>query len=116
MKALLIAASVALMTTTAIAGPLTEQQARLRAAQWVRGPGFAKDRSVRGPAADKSVAEILSHIREAVLAIRGDTRYCGIIREPTWILMWDSAEAADWNGGYPVMISARTSKVVDCRS
>ena len=98
MKALLIAASVALMTTTAIAGPLTEQQARLRAAQWVRGPGFAEDRSVRGPAADKSVAEILSHIREAVLAIRGDTRYCGIIREPTWILMWDSAEAADWNG------------------
>jgi hypothetical protein len=72
--------------------------------------------NLRSPAADKSVKEILSHIREALLAVRGDTQYCGPIREPTWILMWDSPEAAQWFGGYPVMINARTGKVLDCRS
>ena len=104
------------MATSAIAAPMTEQQARLKAAQWVRGPRFSGDQSARGPAGDKSLAEILNHIREAVLAMRGDTQYCGVIKEPTWILMWNSAEAADWNGGYPVMINARTGKVIDCRS
>ena len=95
---------------------MTEQQARLKAAQWVRGPMFGAEVSVRGPAADKSLTEVINHIREAVLAVRGDTRYCGLIREPTWILMWDSVEAAEWHGGYPVMINARTGKVIDCRS
>ena len=98
------------------AAPLTEQQARLKAAEWVRGPMFAQDRSLRGPAADKSVDDILSHIRESLLVVRGNTGYCGIIREPTWILIWDDAASADWNGGYPVMVNARTGNVLDCRS
>jgi hypothetical protein len=59
---------------------------------------------------------VLSHIRESLLVVRGDTGYCGVIREPTWILIWDSPEAAEWHGGHPVMINARTSKVLDCRS
>jgi hypothetical protein len=110
-----VAALLALLTT-AHGEPLTEQQARIKAAQWVRGPMFGADRSASGPAADKSLAEVLSHIRESLLAVRGDTRYCGVIREPTWILIWDSEEAAAWYGGYPVMINARTGKVLDCRS
>jgi hypothetical protein len=120
MRIALVAAIVliglATLSTTSRAGPLTEQQARLEAAQWVRGPMFSEDRSSRGPGADKTVAEILSHIRESLLVVRGNTGYCGVIREPTWILIWDSAEAAEWYGGYPVMINARTGKVWDCRS
>jgi len=73
MKVFLATMSVVWITTTAIAGPITEQQARLKAAQWVRGPMFSEDHSARGPAADKSIEEVLSHMREAVLAIRGDT-------------------------------------------
>ncbi len=104
------------VVNTVQAAPLTEQQARIKAAEWVRGPMFAQDRSIRGRAAEKSFKEVLSHIRESLLVVRGDTRYCGVIRKPTWILMWDSAEAAEWYGGYPVMINARTGKVLDCRS
>ncbi len=70
---------------------------------------------MRGPAADKSVAEVLSHIRDSLLVVRGDTHYCGVIREPTWILLWDSAEAAEGYGGYPVMINARTGMILDRR-
>ena len=103
------------LVNTVQAAPLTEQQARLKAAEWVRGPMFAQDRSLRGPASNKSVAEVLSHIRESLLVVRGNTGYCGVIREPTWILIWDNPESADWNGGYPVMINARTGHVLDCR-
>jgi hypothetical protein len=81
-----------------------EQQARLKAARWVRGPMFGVDTSARSPAADKPLTEVRSHIREAFLAVGGDTRYCDIIREPTWILMRNSAEAAEWYGGYPVIV------------
>jgi hypothetical protein len=101
---------------TAHARPMTEQQARLKAAQWVRGPMSAQEAADRGPAADKSLVEVLSHIRESLLVVRGNTGYCGIIREPTWILIWDDAESAAWYGGYPVMINARTGQVLDCRS
>src|SRR5512139_903470 len=87
------------LVSTVPAAPLTEQQARIKAAEWVRGPMFAHDPTMRGPAAEKSIPEVLSHIRESLLVVRGDTRYCGIIREPTWILMWDSTEAAEWYGG-----------------
>ena len=116
--ALVTAITLIAMTSvnTVQAAPLTERQARIKAAEWVRGPMFAQDPSMRGPAAAKSLHEVLSHIRESLLVARGDTRYCGVIREPTWILMWDSAEAAEWYGGYPVMINARTGKVLDCRS
>jgi hypothetical protein len=52
------------------------------------------------PVTAAKTAEILSHIRESLLVIRGDTHYCGVIREPTWILIWDSAQAANtWFGG-----------------
>ena len=101
---------VAVGGATAHAGPMTEQQARLKAAQTVRDP------VAQGPASEKSLADVLSHIRESLLVVRGNTGYCGIIREPTWILIWDDAESAAWNGGYPVMINARTGQVLDCRS
>jgi len=119
MRRTLVAATVLMAIAagnTVEAAPLSERQARLKAAEWVRGPMFAQDRSARGPAAVKSLDEVLGHIRESLLVVRGDTRYCGVIREPTWILLWDSAEAAAWSGGYPVMINARTGKVLDCRS
>jgi hypothetical protein len=129
----LIALSAAILPTYA-AQMMTKQQARVAAAQFVQGPMFAcVDQSaapythadyaacmagigkMRVTAA--KTAEILGHIRESLLVVRGDTQYCGIIREPTWILIWDSAEAAEtWFGGYPVMIDARTGKVRDCRS
>jgi hypothetical protein len=82
--AALVLTGLATLITRVEAGPLTEQQARLKAAQWVRGPMFSEDRSAAGPAANKSVAEILSHIRESLLAVGGNTGYCGVIREPTW--------------------------------
>ena len=106
---------LATLTETVEAGPLTEQQARLKAAQWLRGPGFSADPSVRGPEADRSIPEILEHIRDALLVVRGNTGYCGAILEPTWILIFNH-EASSWNGGYPMMINARTGKVLDCRS
>ena len=48
--------------------------------------------------------------------MRGDTSYCGAIREPTWIFIWNTEESASWFGGYPVIVNARTGKVLDCRS
>ena len=104
-----------LSAVPATAAPLTEAQARQKAAEWVRGPMFGADRSARGAAAEKPLDQVLDHIRESLLVVRGDTHYCGVIREPTWILMWDDAESAAWTG-YPVMINARTGKVLDCRS
>jgi hypothetical protein len=118
---------------------ITEQQARVAVAQFVQGPMFAcvdkrappythadyaqcmadikaADPDIKPVTAAKT-EEILSHIRESLLVVSGDTHYCGVIREPTWILMWDSAEVANTLfGGYPVMIDARTGKVRDCRS
>jgi hypothetical protein len=108
---------------------MAEQQARIAAAEWVQGPMFGcvdPDARANPACVAETVgstrvtatrtAEILSHIRESLLAVRGDTQYCGIIREPTWILIWDSEESARWYGGYPVMINARTGMVMDCRS
>jgi hypothetical protein len=97
-------------------GHLTEPQARVVAAQFVRGPMFAIDRSTRGPAADKPLAEVANHLWLSLLVARGDTGYCGIVREPTWVFMWNTEESASWFGGYPVMVNARTGKVLDCRS
>ena len=117
MRATIWAAFAGLLSVMpAAAAPLSEAQARLKAAEWVRGPMFAADRSARGPAADTPLEQVLGHIRESLLVVRGDAHYCGVIREPTWILMWDDDASAAWNGGYPVMINARTGKVVDCRS
>jgi hypothetical protein len=47
--------------------------------------------------------------------VRGDTGYCGKIKEPTWVVIGDK-EFSEMNGNYPVMIKARTGKVIDCRS
>jgi hypothetical protein len=69
-----------------------------------------------GPAADRSVAEIAGYLSLALLVIRGETGCCGPIREPTWVFIWNTEESAAWLGGYPVMINARTGKVLDCRS
>jgi len=116
--AIFLALSTALSTRVE-AGPLTEQQARLKAAQFALGSMFGGDHYDAGPAVgqgDKSVAEILSHIRESLLAVRGSTSYCGVIREPTWILTWDATAEAKWFGGYSMLINARTGKVRDCRS
>lgn len=125
---------VATMVSASATDLMTEREARLAAAEFVQGPMFScvDLRSVSRNSADYAkctaglgnpratpakTAEILSHIRDSLLVIRGDTHYCGGIREPTWILLWDSADAAKtWFGGYPVMVNARTRKVVDCRS
>jgi hypothetical protein len=100
----------------AYAASLTEQQARIGSAQFVRGPMFATDRSTRGEAANKSLEEVASHLWLGLLVVRGDTGYCGAIREPTWVFMWNTEESASWFGGYPVMVTARIGKVLDCRS
>jgi hypothetical protein len=77
----------------AFIGSINEQQARRIAADWVRGPGFGTEwvtRSDLGPAADLTVGQVIDHTREAVLAVRGDPRYCGRILQPTWIVIFDS--------------------------
>jgi hypothetical protein len=76
-KHLLLTVMASLIVISTQAAELTEQQARLKAAEWVRGPMFACAyesppqgcQNLRSPAADKSVNEILSHIREALLAV-----------------------------------------------
>ena len=108
-------------TATYAAGLLTEDQARTAAAKFVKGFGFGPNGGQvipvpNSPAASKSLEEVASHLRLALLVTRGDTRYCGIIREPTWIFIWNTEEAASWFGGYPVMVNAHTGKVLDCRS
>jgi hypothetical protein len=108
-------------TTTAAAGPLSEEQARTAAARFVKGFGFGPNGGQvivvpDGPAASKTVEEIAGHLQQSLLVLRGETGYCGPIRQPTWVFIWDSAEAASWFGGYPVMVNARTGKVLDCRS
>lgn len=111
------------------AEPLTERQARITAAWWVQGTVFDDVRgaeavwaSYRGSVnltsakmSTPRTKELLTHIDESLLAVRGDTGYCGEIKEPTWVIIGDK-EFAELNGGYPVMINARTGKVVDCRS
>jgi hypothetical protein len=96
------------------AGLLTERQARIVAAEFVRGPMFGPP-GEKGPAAALSVAEIVGHIQESYLAVRGTSSYCGAIAAPTWIVIFDRASAA-WFGGYPMLIDARGGKVRDCRS
>lgn len=118
MRIVVLAASllVALATTSTLAraATLTEQQARLKAAEWIRGHSISADHSKAGPAADKTVFEILKHIRDSLLVVRGNTSYCGKIRKQTWILVFDQ-EARPWNGGNPILVDARTGKVLDCR-
>jgi hypothetical protein len=102
-------------------GLLSEQQARIAAAKFVRGYGFGPNGGQvipfpDSPAADKSLEEIAEHLYLALLVTRGDTGYCGIIREPTWVFIWNTEESASWFGGYPVMVNARTGKILDCRS
>jgi hypothetical protein len=103
------------------AASLTEQQARIAAARFVRDFGFGPNggqiiRVPDGPAAGKPLTEIANHLWLSLLVVRGDTGYCGAIREPTWVFIWNTEESASWFGGYPVMINARTGKVLDCRS
>ena len=109
----LTAIALMLAASPSLAQGLTEQQARLKAAEFLHGPMFSQDRSSHN--IDKPVPEILNHIRDSLLVVRGDTHYCGVIKEPTWLLLLDH-EAIDWFGGYPLMINARTGKVLDCRS
>jgi len=88
----------------AYAGSLTEQQARIAAAQFVRGVGFGPNGGQVVPvpdlpAAGKSLEEVASHLWLALLVMRGDTGYCGVIRESTWVFMWNTEESASWFGG-----------------
>ena len=118
MRIVILAASLltafATTSTIARAATLTEQQARLKAAEWIREQLISADRSKAAPATDKTVFEILKHIRDSLLVVRGNTSYCGKIRKSTWILVFDQ-EARPWNRGNPVLIDARTGKVLDCR-
>jgi hypothetical protein len=120
MKALTILLVILATTTTALtAGLASEEQARLAAARFVKGFGPDGGQVITvpdGPASGKSVEEIARHLRLGLLVQRGQTGYCGPTREPTWVFIWDTEEAAAWFGGYPVMINARTGKVLDCRS
>ena len=114
----------------AMAAELTEQQARITAAWWVQGSVFkeategadaAWDAYRRSPNPPYSkmmnvkTRELLGHIEQALLVVRGDTDYCGKIKEPTWVII-GYKEFSELHGGNPVMISARTGKVMDCRS
>jgi hypothetical protein len=119
----LSALSVVLTCSTATFGAslLTEDQARIAAAKFVKGFGFGPNGNEvvpfsDSPTASKSLDEIAGHLWLGLLVTRGDTGYCGPIREPTWIFIWNTEESASWFGGYPVMINARTGKVLDCRS
>jgi hypothetical protein len=107
--------ALATPSTTVTAASLTEQQARLKAAEWVRQHGISADASKAGTATEKTVFEILGHIRDGLLVVRGNTGNCGIIRRRTWVLIFDH-EASSWNRGNPVMIDARSGKVLECRS
>jgi hypothetical protein len=120
-RTIIAAVAFAVSIESASARSLTEQQARVAAAQFVKGFGFGPNggqviQVPDAPAADRSVAEIAGHLSLALLIVRGETGYCGPIREPTWVFIWNTEESAAWNGGYPVMINARTGKVLDCRS
>lgn len=121
--------SVCFGAAPAMAAELTEQQARITAAWWVQGsifggeqnPDAAWDAYRRSPNPPYSkmmnakTREILSDIEQALLVVRGDTGYCGKIKEPTWVVI-GYKEFSKLNGGNPVMINARSGKVVDCRS
>ena len=117
-RTIIAAVAFALSIGTASARSLTEQQARVAAAQFVKGSGFGPNggqviQVPDGSTADRSVAEIAGHLSLALLVVRGET---GSIQEPTWVFIWNTEEFAAWFGGYPVMINARTGKVLDCRS
>jgi hypothetical protein len=113
----------------AMAAELTEQQARITAAWWVQGPIFEKNgpadaawdayrRSPNPPYSsmmNDKTRKILGDVQQVYLVVRGDTGYCGKIKEPTWVVIGDK-EFSEMNGNYPVMIKARTGKVIDCRS
>jgi hypothetical protein len=127
----------------AIAAELTEQQARIIAAWWVQGTVFEQSqtdadatwdayRRAPNPPYTKMMSaktrELLSNIEQALLVVRGDTGYCGKIKEPTWVIagyregLRDPSDGVNYgefsklHGGNPVMINARTGKVIDCRS
>ena len=124
--------AISLSSLQAMAAELTEQQARITAAWWVHGSIFEEMSESQGtdgawdayrrspnPSFSKMMnaktKELLGHIDQALFMVRGDTGYCGKINEPTWVISGDK-EFLDLNGGNPVMINARTGKVVDCRS
>jgi hypothetical protein len=117
----LVIAGILSATSAASAGQLSEDQARRAAALFVRDFGFGSEggqviRVPDGPLAEKSLDEIASHFEQILLVVRGSTGYCGIIKDPTWVLIWDSSAPKSWFGGNPVMINARTGKPLDCRS
>jgi hypothetical protein len=122
LKVLIVLLAILGSTTTALAAKsLSEDQARAAAAGFVKGFGFGPNGGQiipvpDGPAAKKTIEEVAAHLKLAFLVTRGETGYCGPIREPTWLFLWDTEEAASWHGGYPVMVNARTGKVLDCRS
>lgn len=114
----------------AMAAEITEQQARITAAWWVQGSIFEKTqdgvdavwdayRKSPNPPYSKMMnaktRQLLQRIEQSLFVVRGDTGYCGKIKEPTWVIIGDK-EFSELNGNNPVMISASSGKVVDCRS
>jgi hypothetical protein len=125
-----IVVSICFGSAQAVAAELTEEQARITAAWWVQGTLFEQSQEGADAVWDKyrrspnlpygkmlnsKTRELLGHIQQALLVGRRDTGYCGKIQEPTWVII-GYKEFSDLNGGYPVMINARTGKVIDCRS
>jgi hypothetical protein len=109
----LAAVAVALIcsTSTYAAGLLNKDQARIAAAKFIKGYCFGPNGNEivphpDSPAASKSLNEIALWL--GLLVTRGDTGYCGPVREPTWIFIWNTEESPSWFGGYPVMVNART--------
>jgi hypothetical protein len=92
---------------------LTKEQAENIAAQSIQATSQS---------ADMPLSKIKEYFLFSILANRGTTSYCGVIRQPTWVIGinpdktggWRTGEA--WNGGYPFLIDAMTGKILDCRS
>jgi hypothetical protein len=92
---------------------LTKEQAENIAAQSIQKTNETPD---------VSLSKIKEYFLFSILANRGTTSYCGVIRRPTWVIGlspdktqgWRTGEA--WNGGYPFLIDATTGEILDCRS
>jgi hypothetical protein len=112
MKTLPVLVAILMSASAVHAGEfITEHQARVTAAWWVQGTVF--DDFVHPPNGSRGAdavwdayrisanptyakmstprtKELLTHIDESLLAVRGNTGYCGEIKEPTWIIIGDT--------------------------
>lgn len=104
MRSLLITLAIVTSAIAPAHAALNETQARLAAAEEVE------------KGASEGYEKIFLHLSRGILINSGKTPHCGPITTPTWLFMWDTAEASKWYGGYPVLINARTGKAMDCRS